>query len=543
MNESRKLSIGVQSFEKLLTGGYLYVDKTDLVYKLATEGSQYFLSRPRRFGKSLLTRTLQAYFEGRKTLFKGLAIEKLETEWKKVPVLYLDFAGFNFNYPGMFELAMDEHLQLWEEAFGIAKKSDLPALRFRNLVRGIREKTGERIVLLVDEYDKPLLETEGEERERIRSTLKGFFGNLKSMDDDFRFAWLTGITKFAKVSIFSDLNQLKILSMKREYTTLCGITQAELEATFGPEIDAMAAFQKLSREACLEKLRQQYDGYHFCEDEDIPGVYNPFSLINALDDKKFGVYWFDSATPSSLITALEKNVDQLRELPAQDRITVTASELTSAYEDNHNPLTYLFQAGYLTITGYDARHLEYTLDFPNDEVRARHLEYTLDFPNDEVRYGFLNALVPYVTYKKFANFRALKIAELSDDFEAGNTESVMKCLQGLLAELPYHEGPDAAIKAETVFRNVIASIFLLAGQMVHTEKHTSQGRIDSVVETPEHVYIFEFKVDKPVEEALAQIEQSGCATPYIGDSRTLHKIGAVFSTGTRTLSDWREVLG
>ena len=347
------------------------------------------------------------------------------------------------------------------------------------------------------------------------------------MDDDFRFAWLTGITKFAKVSIFSDLNQLKNLSMKREYATLCGITQAELEATFGPEIDAMAAFQKLSREACLEKLRQQYDGYHFCEDEDIPGVYNPFSLINALDDKKFGVYWFDSATPSSLITALEKNVDQLRELPAQDRITVTASELTSAYEDNHNPLTYLFQAGYLTITGYDARHLEYTIDFPNDEVR----------------YGFLNALVPYVTYKKFANFRALKIAELSDDFEAGNTESVMKCLQGLLAELPYHEGPDAAIKAETVFRNVIASIFLLTGQLVHTEKHTSQGRIDSVVETPEHVYIFEFKVDKPVEEALAQIEQSGCATPYIGDSRTLHKIGAVFSTGTRTLSDWREVLG
>ena len=215
MNGIRKLPIDVQSFEKLRTGGYLYVDKTDLVYKLAAEGSQYFLSRPRRFGKSLLTRTLQAYFEGKKEFFEGLAIENLETEWKKYPVLYLDFAGFNFNYPGMFDLAMDEHLQLWEEAFGIAKKSDLPALRFRNLVREIREKIGERIVLLVDEYDKPLLETEGEERERIRSTLKGFFGNLKSMDNDFRFAWLTGVTKFAKVSIFSDLNQLNVIHFQR----------------------------------------------------------------------------------------------------------------------------------------------------------------------------------------------------------------------------------------------------------------------------------------------------------------------------------------
>ena len=413
---------------------------------------------------------------------------------------------------------MDEHLQLWEKAFGVAKKSDLPALRFRNLVRDIREKTGERIVLLVDEYDKPLLETEGEERERIRSTLKGFFGNLKSMDDDFRFAWLTGITKFAKVSIFSDLNQLNVISMDEEYATLCGLTQEEIETTFDPEIEALAEKRQLTREACLARLRKMYDGYRFHPDGE--RVYNPFSLLYALKKKEFGAYWFDSATPSSLITALRKNAEQLREIPAQDKIAVTASELTSAYEDNHDPLTYLFHAGYLTIKSYDARRLEYTLDFPNDEVR----------------YGFLTALIPYVTYKKFANFRALKIAELSDDFEAGNTASVMKC------ELPYHEGPDAAIKAESIFRNVIASIFLLAGQLVHTEKHTSQGRIDSVVETPEHVYIFEFKVDKSVEEALEQIEQSGYATPYIGDSRTLHKIGAVFSTKTRTLSDWREVL-
>ena len=524
MNGIRKLPIDVQSFEKLRTGGYLYVDKTDLVYKLAAEGSQYFLSRPRRFGKSLLTRTLQAYFEGQKDLFKGLAIEKLETEWKKYPVLYLDFAGFNFNYPGMFDFAMDEHLQLWENAFNIAKKSDLPALRFRNLVREIREKTGERIVLLVDEYDKPLLETEGEERERIRSTLKGFFGNLKSMDNDFRFAWLTGVTKFAKVSIFSDLNQLNVISMDKAYATLCGITQAELEANFAPEIEAMTEEQGLTRETCLDKLRKMYDGYRFHPNGE--RVYNPFSLLYALQKKEFGAYWFDSATPSSLITALQKNAEHLREIPAQDKITVSAAALTSAYEDNNNPLTYLFQSGYLTIKSYDA------------EI----FRYTLDFPNDEVRYGFLNALVPYVTYKAFEDSDKLEIDQFALDFKAGNTSSIMGRLQRHLASLPYHEGPDAAIKAETVFRNVVASIFLLTGQMVHTEKHTSQGRIDSVVETPKHVYLFEFKVDKPVEEALAQIEQSGYAAPYIGDSRTLHKIGAVFSTRTRTLSDWREVL-
>ena len=524
MNALRKLPIGVQSFEELRTEGYLYVDKTDLIYKLVTEGKQYFLSRPRRFGKSLLTTTLQAYFGGRKDFFKGLAIEKLETEWQEYPVLYLDFAGFNFNYPGMFDFAMDEHLQLWEEAFGIAKKSDLPALRFRNLVREIREKTGKQVVLLVDEYDKPLLETEGEERERIRSTLKGFYGNLKSMGHCFRFAWLAGITKFAKVSIFSDLNQLKNLSMKREYATLCGITQAELEATFSPEIDVMSDEKGLTREACLDKLRKMYDGYRFHPDGE--RVYNPFSLINALDDKDFGTYWFDSATPSSLITALQKNAGQLRELPAQDEIIVSAAALTSSYEDNNNPLTYLFQAGYITIKSYDSESLEYTLDYPNDEVR----------------YAFLETLIPYVTSSVCADRDELEISPMFRDFKAGRTESVMNRLQGLLAKLPYHEGPDAAIKAESVFRNVVASIFLLTGQLVHTEKHTSQGRIDSVVETPEHVYIFEFKVDKPVEEALEQIERNGYAKPYAGDARTLHKIGAVFSTKTRTLSDWREVL-
>ena len=397
------------------------------------------------------------------------------------------------------------------------------AERFGALVKKVFRKQGP-IVFLVDEYDKPLLGAKGEDRERIRALYKSIFGNLKGLGEYFRFAWLTGITKFAKVSIFSDLNQLNILSMDEDYAALCGVTQEELETTFGPEIEVLAKKRQLTREACLDNLRKMYDGYRFHPDG--KRVYNPFSLIYAFRDKEFGAYWFESGTPSFLVNLFQKNADKLRELPAQDELTVGREALTSAYEDNHNPLTYLFQAGYLTIKSYNAEFLRYTIDFPNDEVR----------------YGFLKALIPYVTYKAFENSSDLEIDKLALDFKTGNTASIMKSLQGHLASLPYHEGSDAALKSESVFRNVIASIFLLTGQMVHTEKHTSQGRIDSVVETPEHVYIFEFKVDKSVEEALEQIEQSGYAKPYAGDARTLHKIGAVFSTKTRTFSDWREVL-
>ena len=502
------------------------MDKTDLIYKLVTEGTQYFLSRPRRFGKSLLTTTLRAYFEGRKTLFDGLAIEKLETEWKKYPVFHLDFAGTAGSYTGVVN-----RLRAWMKKMDRKYEcdtSDSPDLseRFAALVDEVSSEHGP-IVFLVDEYDKPLLATKGKERERIRNLYKSIFGNLKSMDECFRFAWLTGITKFAKVSIFSDLNQLDVISMNKAYATLCGITQAEMEETFGPEIDVLAAAKNLTREACLGKLREMYDGYRFCEEESIPGVYNPFSLLKAFREERFGNYWFGSGTPSLLISALQHNVDKLRELPAQDKLIVNSEALTSAYEDNDDPLTLLYQSGYLTIKAYDEKYDEFTLDYPNAEVR----------------YGFLKALIPYVTQLADKDRTSLVVNEMSRNLEDGCTASFMEKLQGLLAKLPYHEGPDAALKSESVFRNVVASIFLLTGKFVHTEKHTSQGRIDSVVETPEHVYLFEFKVDKPVEEALGQIERNGYARPYAGDSRTLHKIGAVFSTKTRTLADWREVLG
>ncbi len=382
MNESRKLPIGVQSFEKLRTEGCLYVDKTDLVYKLVTEGSQYFLSRPRRFGKSLLTTTLRAYFEGKKDLFQGLAIEKLETEWKKYPVFYLDFSRTGDSYADV-EARFTIWMKKLDEQYD-CKTADYPNLaeRFGALVEEVSRKQGP-VVFLVDEYDKPLLGAKGEDRERIRSLYKAIFGNLKGLDEYFRFAWLTGISKFAKVSIFSDLNQLDVISMDEDYATLCGLTQEEIETTFGPEIEVLARKRKLTREACLARLRKTYDGYRFHPEGE--RVYNPFSLLHALKKKEFGAYWFDSATPSFLITALQNNTEQLCEIPAQDKIVVSAAALTSAYEDNNNPLTYLFQSGYLTIKSYDEEFLRYTLDFPNDEVR----------------YGFLNALIPYVTNKAY----------------------------------------------------------------------------------------------------------------------------------------------
>ena len=427
MNAIRNLPIGVQSFEILRTEGYLYVDKTDLMYKLVTEGRQYFLSRPRRFGKSLLITTLRAYFGGKKDLFKGLAIEKLETKWKKYPVFYLDFSRTGDSYADVearFTVWMGELDKQYK-----CRTSRYPNLaeRFGALVKKVFRKQGP-IVFLVDEYDKPLLGAKGEDLERIRSLFKAIFGNLKGLDEYFRFAWLAGITKFAKVSIFSDLNRLNVISMNKTYATLCGITQAELEANFAPEIDAMMAEQGLIREACLDNLRKMYDGYRFHPDG--KRVYNPFSLMKAFGEERFGAYWFDSATSSSLITALQKNVDKLRELPAQDKITVSAATLTSAYEDNNNPLTCLFQAGYLTIIRYDSEYLEYTLDYPNDEVR----------------YGFLNVLIPYVTDTAFADRDALEITRMSRDFEDGNTASVMARLQSHLAKLPYQEGPDAAME-------------------------------------------------------------------------------------------------
>jgi hypothetical protein len=321
----RKLPIGIQSFEILRKDDYLYVDKTEFIYKLATEGRQYFLSRPRRFGKSLLLSTMRAYFEGRKELFQGLKIADLEKDWIKYPVFYFDFNQNRYGASADLATVLDLHLSKWEEIYGknpnIAKEN-LPS-RFNALLEAAHKKTGLGVVVLVDEYDKSLLESEGEALEESRTLFKGFFGNLKSCDEHLQFVFITGVTKFSKVSIFSDLNQLNDISLDEDFSTICGITQSEMEETFSPEIQKLADKSSLSYENCLAELKRMYDGYHFHPKGD--GLYNPFSLINALFKKEFGNYWFASGTPTFLLKKLKQNNFDAREFSTDE---LSATQLT-----------------------------------------------------------------------------------------------------------------------------------------------------------------------------------------------------------------------
>ena len=365
----RKLPIGIQDFEKLREDGYIYVDKTATIYNLVQTSSPYFLSRPRRFGKSLLITTLEAYFLGKKEVFKGLAIEKLEKDWISYPVLHFDFNGQNYSDPNGLNEIIAAHLREWEKRYACPKQSESFGVRLADIVKTAREKTGEKVVVLVDEYDKPLLETltlSEEQIEQNRATFKGMFGQLKSLDKYLRFVLFTGVTKFSKVSIFSDLNQLQDISMHPQYAEICGITQSELEATFSPEIDAMAKANKMTREECLAKLKRYYDGYKFSEN--CENIYNPFSLINAFSAQKFGKFWFGTGTPTFLV----KRLNEIGFNPKQfsdGTLYASEDEITDYRPDNPDIVPLLYQSGYLTIKGYDERRERFVLEYPNDEVK------------------------------------------------------------------------------------------------------------------------------------------------------------------------------
>ncbi len=525
MKNNRKLPVGNQSFEKLRTEGCIYVDKTDLIYQMATEGTQYLLVRPRQFSKTLLLTTFRAYFEGKKELFKGLAIEKLETEWKSYPVLYMDFSAIDFHTPGSFDKAMDTFLRSWEEKYGLVQTTDHPSSRFSEIITGVAAKTGRRLVLLVDEYDKPLLETEeGDKREAIRSTIKGFFGNLKGMGEYFKFVLVTGSSPIAKLSIYSDVNHFHNISTHREYATISGFTQKELETVFLPEIDALAAKEGMTREACVDKLRQLYDGYLFNARKE--RVYNPFQLINVFRTGAFGNCWYDAGSLPALLN-LVKDRKSLYWITAENEIETGGSTLSCAFEDNENPLTLLFDSGYLTI----------------DRSESLYDQYVLRFPYDGIRYGVLNTLIPYITGGVFTNREELEIDEMFGDLKAGDTKAFLQRLQGKLSSLAWPEGRAAQYEAKDLFRSFLGLIILLMGQLTRTGKDMESLHIECAVETPEHVYLFAFKAGDLMEEAFEQMERNESAKPYAGDSRTLHKIGATFSTEKHAITDWREVTG
>ena len=375
--------IGIQNFEKIREGGYVYVDKTELIYQIVRTGGYYFLSRPRRFGKSLLVSTMEAYFQGKKELFQGLAIEKLEKDWTEYPVLHLDLSGVTYTDENVLNEKMENTLSQWEQTYGIANTFTVDGIRFENIIKTAYSQTGKPVVILIDEYDKPLLDTAGNEplREAIRSRLQGFYSVMKSQDGKIRFGFLTGITKLGKLSIFSGLNNLNDISMDYRYADICGISEKDLHAYFDESVQEMAEANKMSKEECYARLKEYYDGYHFCEDSE--DIYNPFSLLSALNGKRFRDYWYETGTPTFVVKALQRGQFNLEGLTLEG---VPAFVLGGVNADDSDPVPVLYQSGYLTIQSYDNQTQEYTLKYPNQEVERGFMQ------------GLANIFVPSARY-------------------------------------------------------------------------------------------------------------------------------------------------
>lgn len=510
--------IGIQNFEKIRTEDFLYVDKTAEIYKLAKEGRYYFLSRPRRFGKSLLVSTMEAYFSGRKELFSGLAIEKLEAEWKQHPVLHLDLSGVSYTDESVLERVLSDKLAKWETLYGAVNTSDILGLRFKEVIEAAYNKTGNQVAILIDEYDKPIIDNLGNEPtlSHLRSTLQGFYSVMKSMDARIRFGFLTGVTKIGKMSVFSGLNNLNDISMIPDYVDICGVSETELHEYFDESISELSSANEMSKEECYVKLKSMYDGYHFCEDS--IGIYNPFSLLNTFQNKKFREYWFETGTPGFLVEAMRKTSFDVTTLENQ---TVDSTLMSNADAIFENPVPYLFQSGYLTITGY------------NDMFRL----YQLGFPNQEVKNGFLNCLLKYYVPMSPDMSGTTLIYQLWHSITEGNPKSFMQILSSLFANTSYQ------IQGETEkdFQYAMYIISALLGEYVQVERTTSNGRIDLIIQTKEFIYIFELKVNADADVALRQIDEKGYARPFEGDSRKLFKIGVNFSTATRRIEDWKIV--
>ena len=525
-----KYPIGIQDFESIINGGYVYVDKTALVYRLVTEGKIYFLSRPRRFGKSLLVSTLKAYFQGKKDLFKGLTIDGLETEWAEYPVFHLSFGGENFIMPGNLEKKMEDALNGWEEAYGSHPNYTSPGNRFQYVLKAAHQKTGKRAVVLIDEYDKPLLDVldtgysttvGGKERlleEHHRNILKGFYSVFKEADADLQFVLLTGVTKFSQVSVFSGFNQPADISLDGRYEALCGITTEELHSYFKEPIRTLAQKYKYTEEEMKAFLKKQYDGYHF--GENLIDIYNPFSILNAFASQKVDDYWFRSGTPTYLVHLLNRTQENLNELTNR---YYTTQQFIDYKANVEKPLPMIYQSGYLTVK----------------DCNLRRNTYLLDFPNDEVKNGFISILAnDYLKPRKDVNNWTQDVIDALDE---GNLEQFRKLLTSFLADIPYTmRRKETERERERYFHYTFYLLMrMVSVYTVYTEKQQSEGRVDCIVETPNYIYIFEFKLDGTADEALSQIEEKGYARPYEADTRKLFKVGTVFSSETGTISDFK----
>ena len=510
-----KYPLGIQSFGDIRTDRYLYVDKTSYIYDIVSRGKYYFLSRPRRFGKSLLISTLEAYFKGKKELFKGLDIYQEEVVWKQFPVLRLDLNVDNYKSLDVLYEVLGNTLNQWERQYDVVPTTTSVSLRLRNLIIDIYEKTGKKVVMLVDEYDKPLLQTMDNEQlqTEMRDALKAFYGVLKPMDDYMQFGFFTGVTKFSKVSVFSDLNNLTDLSMDHRYVGLCGITEREIHEDLDEEVGKLAEAGKMSKEDCYRKLRDYYDGYHFCEDTE--GIYNPYSLLNALSQQRFRDYWFETGTPSYLADTLRQTDYPLDRLTREEATSQLLASLDSLHQ---TPIPLIYQSGYLTIKDYDP-------DFRT---------YRLGFPNKEVEHGFVEFLAKYYIPQE-RGYNSAFIADFVRDVRKGEAEKFMQRLDALFASGDYQVAGDA----ELYFQNAVWVIFKMIGFYTEVERHTTDGRMDMLIQTQDFIYIIEFKLDKSANEALQQIKDKQYAKPFEHDTRALYEIGVNFSSRTRRIEGWK----
>ena len=510
--------ISVQTFETIIDRKCVYVDKTDLVYELAKE-HVCFLSRPRRFGKSLLISTLEAYFLGRKDLFQGLKMELLEKDWEEYPVFRIDFAGGDYTNPDELQNKLEVYIGNWEKKYGKDELRNTLSDRFQYVLEEATRQTGHKAVVLIDEYDKPMLDVIGTDlEEKNRNTLKGFYGTFKAADASLRFVLLTGVTKFSQISVFSGFNQPKDISMDSKFDAICGITEEELYQYFAEPIKEMANNYACSVDEMKEILKKQYDGYHFSNK--MIDIYNPFSIINAFDLKNIDDYWYRSGTPTYLVKLLEGHNVNMQKLTSRAYKTEYFMDYRADAED---PLAMLYQSGYLTIKGYDMRRRMYNLDYPNDEVKR----------------GFVSLMAnSYFHTKEVDNENW--IIQIDDMLRDCDLDGVRDAFTAFLASIPYEANKDERAKDfETHFSYTFYIINRLLGcYTTLIEKQNSKGRADIIIETDNDVFIFEFKLDKSAAEALEQIEEMQYALPYQGDKRQVHKIGVNISSTSRTVDEW-----
>lgn len=507
--------IGIQSFEKIRTDGFVYVDKTALIYKLAASGQYYFLSRPRRFGKSLLVSTMEAYFSGRKDLFEGLAMESLEKGWAEYPVLHLDLTGSSYTDISHLKVSLDQYLRKWESLYDVTPMSEDVSSRFKDIIDAAYRKTGQKVVILIDEYEKPIIDNidNPELMEQFRRELQGFYSVIKGKDNAIRFAFLTGVTKLGKMSIFSGLNNLNDISMDARYSDICGISEQELKSYFSESVKTLAEVNGLSVEECYEKLASMYDGYHFSENS--IGVYNPFSLLNTFNSGKFRMYWFETGTPTFLVRYLKQGNYNLDNISRND---VSLETLTGSNYVSPAPITLMYQAGYLTIRGFNS-------DF---------FTYNLDYPNEEVKRGFMHSLSQLFAPALIDG--ELSVYQFVRDVRSGNTEAFMNRLTAFFAGNSYEIQGDL----ELYFQNVMSIMLKMMGLYVKTEYQTSNGRIDIVFDTDKYVYIIELKRDQSPEIALRQVEEKGYDKPFLASGKQIIKLGINFSSETKTIDGWAE---